>query len=147
MQESKNTGVIRNERTLPFSPRQVFSAFEKSDRVALWWGPKDFTNTFESFEFKVGAKWVFTMHAPNGANYPSENILREIQTDRKIIIEHIDAPWYRLTVTLSPESNGTHLIWNQEFESPAFAEKMRALCEPANEQNLDRLQAFLERHR
>jgi uncharacterized protein YndB with AHSA1/START domain len=35
-------------------------------------GPKDFTHTFEQFEFKPGGRWVLVMHGPNGANYPNE---------------------------------------------------------------------------
>jgi hypothetical protein len=48
-----------------------------------------------------------------------------------------------LTVTLTARGEHTHLAWNQEFESPEVAEQLRPICEPANEQNLDRLQALL----
>jgi uncharacterized protein YndB with AHSA1/START domain len=135
--------AVHNERVLSASPQEIFAAFEQPDRFARWWGPKDFTNTFEKFEFKVGGHWVFVMHGPDGANYPSENVFREIQPPARIVIEHIDKPWYRLTVTLTARGDQTHLAWHQEFESAEFAAKMRPICEPANEQNLDRLEAIL----
>ena len=50
-------------------------------------------------------------------------------------------------MTLTARTDQTHLAWVQEFESPEFAAKMRPLCEPANEQNLDRLQALLAREK
>lgn len=135
--------TVGTERVLSASPREVFAAFEQVDQLSQWWGPKDFTNTFEQFEFEPGGRWVFVMHGPNGANYPNESVFREIQPDSRIVIEHVVTPWFRLTVTLSPRGDETHLAWAQEFESPEMAAKMRPLCEPANEQVLDRLQALL----
>ena len=83
------------------------------------------------------------MHGPNGADYPNENVFREIQPDTRIVLEHVGKPWYRLTVTLTARGDQTDLAWVQEFESPEFAATMRPLCEPANEQNLDRLESLL----
>ncbi|HEV3386864.1 MAG TPA: SRPBCC domain-containing protein [Gemmata sp.] len=144
MSQANNTNtVISTERLISASPREIFAAFEQPDRLARWWGPKDFRNTFELFEFKPGGRWVFVMHGPNGANYPNDNVFREIQPDTKIVIEHVAKPWYRLTVTLTVQGDKTLLTWNQEFESPEFAAKMRPICEPANEQNLDRLESLL----
>lgn len=135
--------AVSTERVLSASAREVFAAFEQPERLARWWGPNDFTNTFEQFEFKPGGRWVFVMHGSNGANYPNESVFREIQPDTRIVIEHVVKPWYRLTVTLTARGDQTHLAWVQEFESPEFAARMRSLSEPANEQNLDRLEALL----
>lgn len=135
--------AVSTERVLSASPQTVFAAFEQPDRLARWWGPDGFTNTFERFEFTPGGRWVFVMHGPNGASYPNESVFREILPDRRIIIEHVVKPWYRLTVTLTPRDGGTHLAWVQEFESPDMAARMRRLSESANEQNLDRLESLL----
>ena len=127
-----------------FAPsRRVFAAFERPEQLAKWWGPDGFTNTFEQFEFKPGGRWVFTMHGPNGANYANECVFREIEPDARLVIEHVVPPWFRLTVTLTPFGEETRLAWVQEFESPEMAEKLRAIVDPSNEQNLDRLQALL----
>lgn len=135
--------AISTERVFSASPREIFAAFEQPELLAQWWGPKGFTNTFEAFEFKSGGRWVFVMHAPNGADFPNECVFREIQPDAKLVIEHVVKPWYRLTVTLTPGGDQTRLAWVQEFESPEFAAKMRPLSEPANEQVLDRLESLL----
>lgn len=137
------SAAVRTGRLLPATPRQVFAAFEQPDRLARWWGPSGFTNTFERFEFTPGGRWVFVMHGPNGASYPNESVFREIEPDSRIVIEHVVKPWYRLTVTLTDRGGETHLAWVQEFESPETAAKIRPISEPANEQNLDRLQALL----
>jgi len=135
--------AVHTERLLSASPQAIFAAFEQPALLAQWWGPKDFTNTFTQFEFTPGGRWIFVMHGPNGANYPNENVFRTIQPPTRIVIEHVGAPWYRLTVTLSARGHQTHLAWHQEFASAEFAAKMRPICQPANEQNLDRLEAIL----
>ena len=140
---SNPDSALRTERMLSGSPREIFQAFELPDRLARWWGPAGFTNTFEVFEFKPGGRWVHVMHAPNGANYPNENVFLEIMPDTRIVIDHVVAPLFRLTFTLTPQVAGTRLIWVQEFESAEMASKLRAVCEPSNEENLDRLEAVL----
>ena len=142
-QENNPNAAVSTERFLSASPREVFAALEQPDRLARWWGPSGFTNTFEQFEFKPGGRWVFVMHGPNGTDYPNESVFREIEPDSRIVIEHVVKPWYRLTVTLTAHGDKTHLAWVQEFESSEVAAKMRRLSEPANEQNLDRLQSLL----
>lgn len=142
-QANDPNAAVSTERLIPADPRRVFAAFEQPDRLARWWGPSGFTNTFQRFEFTPGGRWVFVMHGPNGASYPNESVFREIEPDTRIVIEHVVKPWYRLTVTLTPRGGETHLSWVQEFESPEMAAKMRRISEPANEQNLDRLQALL----
>jgi len=140
---NNSEAAVHNERVLLASPQEIFAAFEQPVRLARWWGPKDFTNTFTQFEFTPGGRWVFVMHGPNGTNYPNENVFRAIQPHTKIVIEHVGTPWYRLTVALTARGDQTHLVWHQEFESADFAAKMRPICQTANEQNLDRLEAIL----
>jgi uncharacterized protein YndB with AHSA1/START domain len=142
-QATDPSAALSTERLLPASPRMVFAAFEQPEHLARWWGPSGFTNTFERFEFEPGGRWVFVMHGPNGADYPNECVFREIEPDTRIVIEHVVKPWFTLTVTLAPQDGRTHLTWVQEFESAEIAEQLRPICDPANEQNLDRLQALL----
>lgn len=143
MSQATKQNAVSTERVLAASPREVFAAFAQPEALARWWGPKDFTNTFEQFEFEPGGRWVFVMHGPNGANYLNESVFRQIEPDSRVVIEHVVKPWYRLTVTLAPRGEQTHLSWVQEFESADVAEKMRPLSWTANEQNLDRLEAVL----
>ncbi|QEL16660.1 SRPBCC domain-containing protein [Limnoglobus roseus] len=139
---SDNPAALRTEREIAATPREIFAAFERPESLAQWWGPDGFTNTFERFEFKPGGKWVFVMHGPNGTDYPNESVFRETRPD-KIAIELVSQPHFTLTVTLTARGDKTHLVWAQEFDSREIAEKLRPICDPANEQNLDRLQAVL----
>ncbi|MCX5662078.1 MAG: SRPBCC domain-containing protein [Planctomycetota bacterium] len=121
----------------------MYDAFERPEQLAKWWGPKGFTNTFSQFEFRPGGRWVFVMHGPNGADYPNESVFRELQRNVKVVIEHVVEPRFTLTVTLAARGGGTHLTWDQAFESAEVAAKLRSICEPSNEENLDRLEAVL----
>ena len=46
-QANKPNAVLSTERVLSVNPRDVFAAFEQPDRLAQWWGPNGFRNTWE----------------------------------------------------------------------------------------------------
>ncbi|MBI4911930.1 MAG: SRPBCC family protein [Acidobacteria bacterium] len=131
--------TFRHLRELPASPAAVFAAFEDPARLARWWGPAGFTNTFHTFEFRPGGTWLFTMHGPDGTDYPNESKFLEIVPGARVRIQHVNQPHFELCIELEPQGAGTRLSWVGTFENPDFAEKMRAFLESANEQNLDRL--------
>lgn len=131
--------TFETSRLIPATPDEVFAAFEAPARLANWWGPDGFRNTFEVCEFRTGGDWRFTMHGPDGTDYPNESRFAEIERARRVVIDHVCAPRFRLTVTLTPSGTGTLLTWSQAFEDPAVAEAVRHIVVPANEQNLDRL--------
>jgi uncharacterized protein YndB with AHSA1/START domain len=135
-------------RKIAAPPSSVFAAFEDSARLAVWWGPAGFTNTFKTYEFKPGGKWSFMMHGPDGKNYPNEIIITEIELPKRIVIHHVSQPRYLLTVTLEPTADGGTLVgWNQDFENPDVGRRMERILVPANEQLLDRLSAeVLRKH-
>jgi uncharacterized protein YndB with AHSA1/START domain len=133
--------IFETSREIPATPAEVFAAFETSTRLANWWGPMGFRNTFEVCEFRPGGAWRFTMHGPDGSNHRNESTFVEIERDRKVVIHHLSQPRFRLTVTLTPSGPGTRVTWSQSFEDPAVAESVRHIVVPANEQNLDRLAA------
>ena len=72
---------------IPATAEQVFSAISHPERLARWWGPAGFTNTFNICDFKNGGRWSLIMHGPDGKNYPNENVFAEIEPLRKIIIQ------------------------------------------------------------
>jgi uncharacterized protein YndB with AHSA1/START domain len=138
------TSTFETQREFPFLPAEVYRAFEDPVRLATWWGPEGFTNTFAVFEFRVGGKWSFVMHGPDGTNYPNESEFVELEANKQIVIRHVSQPHFSLTVTLLPSPAGTLLKWSQAFDDLRVAQAVRAIVEPANEQNLDRLERVLK---
>lgn len=135
--------TLATSRCLAATPEQVWQAFADATQLALWWGPAGFANEFEVCEFREGGAWRFTMVGPDGQRYPNESRFAQLEPARRVVIDHVNAPHFSLTVSLQAEGAGTRLDWAQRFETPALAEALRAICEPANEQNLDRLAAVL----
>lgn len=139
----EQSNIMQTQRTLAFTPSEVYAAFSDPKRLAAWWGPNGFTNHFDMFEFKVGGQWKFTMRGPDGHNYPNENLFQELVSGERVVIQHISAPRFTLKVSLLPHAIGTQILWVQEFEDPAVADAVRHIVEPSNEQNLDRLELNL----
>ena len=135
--------TMRTSRTLPFSPMTVYGAFASPDLLARWWGPDGFANTFEVFEFKLGGIWKFIMHGPDGKNYPNESVFAQLEPGSKVVIEHVCAPYFTLTVMLAPVSGGTQVSWEQVFADAETAQAVKHIVGPANEQNLDRMTRVL----
>jgi len=131
--------TFRHARDLPATPEAVFAAIQDPARLARWWGPDGFTNTFHTFEFREGGAWLFTMHGPDGADYPNQSEFLEILPPSLVRIQHVNLPRFELSISLEPSATGTRLTWVGVFENREFAENMRQFLEGANEQNLDRL--------
>ena len=138
--------TFNTSREIPATVEQVFAAISDPDRLARWWGPAGFTNTFTLCEFKNGGHWSLIMRGPNGHNYPNENLFEEIDPPRKVIISHVGEPKYRLTILLAPSPAGTQVSWSQSFENPEVAARLKQIVLPANDQNLERLSLEVSRN-
>ncbi len=137
--------TIITTRVFPFTREALFEAFADPEQLALWWGPRGFSNTFSTFDFRPGGDWVLTMHGPNGAEYPNESEFKEIAKPSRIVFEHLrPMHWYRMTVDITDESPGySRLTWHMQFETAEHLEPIRPFIVAANEQNLDRLTSVL----
>jgi uncharacterized protein YndB with AHSA1/START domain len=133
-------------RVLPYPRERVFRAIAEPERMARWWGPAGFRNTIDVFEFREGGEWNFTMHAPDGTDYPNRSHFETIASPHTVVIRHANAPLFRLHITLTEEAGGTRVHWRQVFDDPRVREQLAPVCVPANEQNLDRLAAELSSH-
>ena len=133
--------TFNHSRDIPATPAQVFAAISTHERLARWWGPNGFTNSFSAFDFKTGGKWSLVMHGPDGANYPNDNVFGEIIPNQKVVVEHPMQPVFRLTIELASSSTGTLVTWAQTFESDEVARQIEHIVVPANDENLQRLQA------
>lgn len=133
--------TFATSRHIDASPDEVFAAIADPARLARWWGPAGFTNTFDVCEVAAGGRWSFVMHGPDGQNYANESMFAEVAAPERVVIDHLSAPKFRLTIALAPSADGTSVSWSQAFESAEIAERIQAIVVPANEQNLDRLTA------
>ena len=133
--------TFNTSREIPAAVNEVYAAFSDAERLARWWGPAGFTNTFNICEFETGGRWSYVMHSPHGGSPANESVFELIEPLKKVVIGHVSEPKYCLTIDLTPTSAGTLVSWSQEFENPEVAARIKKIVIPANEQNLDPLAA------
>lgn len=132
-------------RLLAASPAEIFAAISDPTRIARWWGPAGFSNTIHTFDFIPGGSWLLTMHGPDGKNHPNESRFVRIIADQLFEIEHLNGHHFLLTIELVPTAGGTEVSWRQTFDSADHYRGIANFIATANEQNLDRLAAEVQR--
>lgn len=133
-------------RALGVPRARVFDAFRDPVRLARWWGPNGFSNTFREHDFRPGGFWRFTMHGPDGTDHPNESVFVEVVPDARIVFEHLaDRHHFVMTITFADEGSGTRLTWVMRFDTAEHCAAIRSFVANANEQNFDRLEAELAR--
>jgi uncharacterized protein YndB with AHSA1/START domain len=142
----ENDRAIVSTRVIPFQRDEVFRALAEPQRLARWWGPAGFRNTFETFDFRPGGEWQFVMHGPDGQDYANHSVFEEIAAPQRVVVRHDCAPLFTLTITLEEAEGGTRLAWEQLFDDARVRDQVAPICLPANEQNFDRLEAELAAH-
>jgi uncharacterized protein YndB with AHSA1/START domain len=138
--------LIESHRLIAAPRERVWAAFSDPAVLARWWGPAGFTNTFHEFDFRPDGAWRFTMHGPDGAAYAMDKRFTEIVPPERIVLSHCQTGHdFTLTMTFAPHGERTELWWRMRFDDAAEAAKVRPFVVPANEQNFDRLEAYLSR--
>lgn len=131
-------------------PRDVvFEAFTEVQHLSRWWGPDGFTTTTRTFEFSEGGVWEFTMHGPDGTDYPNWIQWMEIRPPEVIVLRHGEGPddpeQFSSTFIFEERTDGTRVTLRSEFKTKALrdraAEEYGAI-EGAN-QTLDSLATYL----
>jgi uncharacterized protein YndB with AHSA1/START domain len=134
---------VFTSRHLAAPPEAVWAAWVDPARLARWWGPKGFCSTFHEFDPRPAGRWRFTMHGPDGTDYPNESVFVEVAPAARLVFDHVSGHAFRFTATFAAEGAGTRLGWRMTFATAAEAAAVATVVTGANEQNLDRLEAEL----
>ena len=144
--ESADKRSDSRTRMVSATPAAVFAAMSDSARIARWWGPNGFTSTIRTFEFRPGGRWLFTLHGPDGMNYPNENRFVRIVANHVLEVEHVSEDHhFILTIELEKLGANTLVKWRQTFDSVEHYQRVQPVVAVANGQNLDRLAAEVAR--
>jgi uncharacterized protein YndB with AHSA1/START domain len=131
------------QRSIDAPISDVFRAFSDPGKLSRWWGPEGFTNSFSEFELREGGYWRFTMHGPDGADYPNESRFIEVVPNNRVVIEHLLGHHFILTISFIADGGSTIVNWRQVFDSIEHYQGISNFVSQANEQNLDRLESVL----
>ena len=140
--ESTSDREFVHSRLINAPRERVFKAFSEPEHLARWWGPNGFTSTFHTFDLRVGGKWTFVLHGPDGTDYPNESVFVEVVAPQRVVLEHLsESHHFYLTITFESVENNTSVGWRQVFDDVEHKKRVAHIVEEANEQNLDRLEA------
>ncbi len=67
-------------------PDVVWKAWTDPELMKKWWGPKDFTSPTVKLDFRQGGKYLNCMRGPDGKEYWSTGVYKEIVPKKKIVV-------------------------------------------------------------
>jgi uncharacterized protein YndB with AHSA1/START domain len=68
------------------APRElVWKAWTEPERSMRWWGPKNFTSPVSKIDLRVGGTYLNCMRSPEGQDYWSTGVYREIVPMERIV--------------------------------------------------------------
>jgi uncharacterized protein YndB with AHSA1/START domain len=107
------------------APREVvFEMWTTPEHLDRWWGPTGFTNTTKEMEFKVGGKWHYIMHGPDGRDYVNKMVYTGIQWNEYLTYNHhgdigSGTPQFQVEVIFEDEpEEKTRLTMRMIFPTP-----------------------------
>ncbi len=131
-------------RIFNFKREKLFRAWSDPNHLKNWWGPKGFTNTFNEFDFRVGGRWSFIMHAPDKGNFANECEFIKIEEPSLIAWKRYSKPLFQVVATFEElPDNKTKLLFKMLFDTADECRKIKAFVVDKNEENFDRLEMEL----
>jgi len=155
MADSANVVAGRDivlERTFDAPRELVWKAWTEAERVVVWWGPEGFTTTNHEMDVRPGGVWRFTMHGPDGVDYPNKVEFIEVVKPERLVYNHSgedDTEDVRFLATIMfEEQNGiTKVTMRSTFETAEerdrVAEEYGAI--EGGKQTLERLGRYLSK--
>jgi uncharacterized protein YndB with AHSA1/START domain len=128
----------------------VWDAWTDPEQVAKWWGPRGFTITTHSKDLRPGGSWVYTMHGPDGVDWPNSTRYFEVEEHKKLVYDHGGSedrpPLFRVTVLFSEVEGRTKMDMTMSVDTPEALEHIRQVIKHASGNSTwDRLAEYLEK--
>lgn len=163
--QSKNTTKQELVMSRIFSvPREkVWKAWTDPESAKEWWGPINFTAPFISIDLRVGGKYVNCMRSPDGTDYWSTGVYKEITSLSRLVLTDsfsdengniVGADYYGMdpgypmeslvTVTLDEIGGNTGFTMKYDDVSQIKDEDLQGMKKGWNE-SFDKLEEYLNR--
>jgi len=148
MAKASKSNEIRLIREYDAPVKVVWDAWVDPKQTAQWWGPRGFTLTTHSKDFRVGGTWAYTMHGPDGTNYPNKTVYLEVEKHKKLVYDHggndDQPPMFRVTVHFSESNGKTKMDMTMALPTAEAAENTRKFIKKASGDSCwDRLAEYL----
>ncbi len=73
------------ERVFDAPVAKLWAAWTEPEICMKWWGPKDFTSPVCRIDFRIGGKYHSCMRSPEGQDFWSTGVYREIVPLKRIV--------------------------------------------------------------
>ena len=83
--ERKNKNELTITRIFDAPRENVWRAWTTPEEMKKWWGPKYFTVPVSKIDLRVGGKYLSCMRGPDGKDYWSTGVYREIAPMERIV--------------------------------------------------------------
>jgi uncharacterized protein YndB with AHSA1/START domain len=128
----------------------VWDAWVDPNQVANWWGPRGFTLTTVSKDVRTGGTWVYTMHGPDGVDYPNITQYLEVEKYSRLIYDHggneNQPPLFRVTVLFTESKGKTTMDMTMSLATEEAAKQIEKFIKQAGGNSTwDRLAEYLEK--
>jgi uncharacterized protein YndB with AHSA1/START domain len=147
---SNKSNEIRITRIYDAPVEAVWDAWTDPEQTAQWWGPRGFTLTTHSKDLRPGGHWKYTMHGPDGVDYPNVTRYFEVEPQKKLVYDHGGSddrpPMFRVTVLFSETGGKTRMDMTMSLPTPEAADETRKFIKKAGgDATWDRLAEYLKK--
>jgi len=103
---------LKITRLFNASREQVWRALTDPQQLMRWWGPKNFTAPVCKVDLRVGGKYLFCMRSPEGQDYWSTGVYKELIKPERIVYTDsfsdsngniVPASYYKMTDDIPSE--------------------------------------------
>jgi uncharacterized protein YndB with AHSA1/START domain len=142
------TREIVLSRWLDAPVERVFRAYTDHDQLPRWWGPAGYTCETSEIDIRQGGRWRFTMHGPDGQDWPNLIEYLEVRAPERLRLRlssgQAGDPGFDVVITFEARDGRTRLTQRTVFASAAACDEVKAFgATELGQTTLDKLEAFL----
>lgn len=136
------------ERVFDAPVKMVWEAWTEPEQVAQWWGPRGFTITTDHKDVRTGGSWRYTMHGPDGVDYPNHTKFLEVEQFARLVYDHGGyddrPPLFRVTVNFSEVQGATKMEMTMALATEQAAKETKQFVKKVGgDTTWDRLAEYL----
>lgn len=148
MSEKNKPNELYITRLYDAPVKMVWDAWTDPKQTAKWWGPRGFTITTHSKELKPGGRWNYTMHGPDGVDYPNSTLYHEVVKYSRLVYDHGGfedrPPLFKVTVNFTEEKGKTKMDMTMALASAEAAKEIsKHIKKAGGNSTWDRLGEYL----
>ena len=148
MAEKPKSNELHLTRVYDAPVKLVWEAWTDLQHVQQWWGPRGFSLTTHAKDLRPGGVWHYTMHGPDGVDYPNKTHYLEVETYSRLVYDHgaydDRPPLFRVTVQFTDVKGKTKMDMRMALATPEAAEATRAFIKKVGgDSTWDRLAEYL----